>query len=60
VKTTDELACIRRAQEINEAAITDVEAILRPGVITTELSGAFLRGIFERGAASNTVDPICR
>ncbi len=57
-KTEDELACIRRAQAINEAAITDVEAILRPGVTTTELSGCLLRGIFERGAASNTVDPI--
>jgi Xaa-Pro dipeptidase len=58
VKTADELACIRRAQEINEAAITDVEAIVKPGVNTIELSGALLRGIFERGAASNTVDPI--
>jgi Xaa-Pro dipeptidase len=58
VKTADELACIRRAQEINEAAITDVEAIVKPGVSTTDLSGALLRGIFERGAASNTVDPI--
>jgi Xaa-Pro dipeptidase len=58
VKTADELACIRRAQEINEAAITDVEAMVRPGVSTTDLSGCLLRGIFERGAASNTVDPI--
>ncbi len=58
VKTADELACIRRAQEINEAAIADVEAMVRPGVTTTELSGCLLRGIFERGAASNTVDPI--
>jgi Xaa-Pro dipeptidase len=58
VKTVDELACIRRAQAINEAAIGDVEAMLAPGVTTTDLSGCLLRGIFDRGATSNTVDPI--
>jgi Xaa-Pro aminopeptidase len=58
VKTDDELACIRQAQTINEAAIVDVEAMVAPGVTTTDLSGCLLRGIFERGAASNTVDPI--
>jgi Xaa-Pro dipeptidase len=58
VKTADELACIRHAQAINEAAIVDVEAMVAPGVTTTQLSGSLLRGIFERGASSNTVDPI--
>lgn len=57
-KTPDELECIRRAQAINESAIVDVAAMLRPGVLTTELSGRFLRGVFELGASGNTVDPI--
>lgn len=58
VKTADELECIRRAQEINEAAIVDVAAMVRPGVRTTDLSGRFLRRVFELGASGNTVDPI--
>jgi Xaa-Pro dipeptidase len=58
VKTGDELECIRRAQSINEQAIVDVERLVTPGVRGTELSGAFLRRIFELGATANTVDPI--
>ena len=58
VKTADELECIRRAQSINEQAMQDVERHLVPGVRGTELSGAFLRRIFELGASANTVDPI--
>jgi Xaa-Pro dipeptidase len=58
VKTSDELECIRRAQRINEHAIADAERLVTPGVRGTELSGAFLRRIFELGATANTVDPI--
>jgi Xaa-Pro dipeptidase len=58
VKTRDELECIRRAQSINEQAILDVERLVAPGVRGTDLSGAFLRRIFELGATANTVDPI--
>jgi Xaa-Pro dipeptidase len=58
VKTADELECIRRAQAINEQAIDAVEPLMVPGVRGTELSGAFLRRIFELGASANTVDPI--
>jgi Xaa-Pro dipeptidase len=58
VKTADELECIRRAQSINEQAVADVERLVDPGVRGTELSGAFLRRIFELGASANTVDPI--
>ncbi len=57
-KTPDELECIRRAQAINEAAIADVKAIVRPGVRGTELTGRFLECIFDLGASANTVDPI--
>jgi Xaa-Pro aminopeptidase len=58
VKTPDEIELIRAAQRINEAAMADVEPIVRPGARTTELSGRFLRRIFELGATANTVDPI--
>jgi Xaa-Pro aminopeptidase len=57
-KTVDELACIRRAQRINERAMYDVVDRLAPGIRQSELTGVFLRRIFELGATSNTVDPI--
>jgi Xaa-Pro aminopeptidase len=57
-KTGDELECIRWAQRINELAMYDVVERLRPGLRQSELTGTFLRRIFELGATSNTVDPI--
>ena len=57
-KTPDEIACIRTAQWINEQAMLDVQAALRPGIRGVELSGLFLRRAFELGAHQNTVDPI--
>jgi Xaa-Pro aminopeptidase len=57
-KTADELACIRRAQAINEAAMLDVASRLRPGVTQTELSARFLRRVVELGADTNGIDPI--
>ena len=58
IKTRDELACIRAAQRLNELAMLDVYAALRPGLRQCELSGLFLRRAFELGADQNTVDPI--
>ena len=57
-KTPDEIACIRNAQRINELAMTDALAILRPGVRQIDLSAAFLRRVFELGASANGIDPI--
>jgi Xaa-Pro aminopeptidase len=57
-KTTDELECMRRSWEINEAATSAAEQILRPGVRLTDLSGAFFRRLFELGATSNFLDPV--
>jgi len=57
-KTPDELECIRRAQTINETAIVDVRAMVRPGVRGTELTGRLLERIVALGASGNTVDPI--
>lgn len=57
-KTPDEVACLRQAQHINELAMLDAQAILRPGVRQNELSAAFLRRLFELGASAGSVDPI--
>jgi Xaa-Pro aminopeptidase len=57
-KTSDELACIRIAQHINERAIADVQPMLRPGVVPSSLTAAFLRRIFDLGAHSVGIDPI--
>jgi Xaa-Pro aminopeptidase len=57
-KTQDELACIREAQRINELAMQDVVASLRPGVRQSDLTAVFLRRVFELGATSNGIDPI--
>jgi Xaa-Pro aminopeptidase len=57
-KTDDELACIRRAQQINEQAIAALAPTVHAGTRGTELTGAFLRHIFELGATANNVDPI--
>jgi Xaa-Pro dipeptidase len=57
-KTADELECMRRSWEINEAATAAAEQVLRPGVRLTDLSGAYLRRLFERGATNNFLDPV--
>jgi Xaa-Pro dipeptidase len=58
IKSADEIACLTQAQRINELAMYDVEAMLRPGVRQNELSGTFLRRAFELGATANIIDPI--
>ena len=58
IKTGDELACIRAAQRLNENAMLDVYPALRPRMRQCDLSGLFLRRVFELGADQNTVDPI--
>jgi Xaa-Pro dipeptidase len=57
-KTVDELACIRRAQHVNEQAMLDVRPLLRPGVAQTDLTAQFLRRAVELGAELNGIDPI--
>ena len=57
-KTVDEVACIRAAQRLTEAAMADVVPLLRPGVRQHELSAVFLRRVFELGVENVGVDPI--
>lgn len=58
IKTPDEIACISIAQRINETAMYAAEEALEPGIRQSELTGIFLRRIFELGATGNSVDPI--
>ena len=58
VKTPDEISAIRAAQRLTELAMESVRAALRPGLRQTDLSGIFLRRIFELGATANAIDPI--
>ncbi len=57
-KTTDEVECLRRSWRMNEEATRAVEALVRPGVRTSELSGAYLAELFARGATTNFLDPV--
>lgn len=57
-KTPDEVSCIRDAQRITELAMDATRDTLRPGVRQTDLSGTFLRRVFELGATANAIDPI--
>ena len=57
-KTRDEIECMRRAQHINELAMYDVEAALRPGVRQNELSAILFRRAFELGVSWSCIDPI--
>ena len=57
-KTPDEVSCIREAQRITELAMDATRDTLRPGVRQTDLSGTFLRRVFELGATANAIDPI--
>ena len=57
-KTRDEIECMRHSQHINELAMYDVEAALRPGVRQNELSAIFFRRAFELGVTWSCIDPI--
>jgi Xaa-Pro aminopeptidase len=58
IKSSDEIACLREAQRINELAMYDIEAALVPGVRQNELSARFLHRCFELGATASIIDPI--
>ena len=57
-KTADEVECLRRSWRMNEVATRTVEAMVRPGVRASELSGAYLSALFQQGATINFLDPV--
>ena len=58
VKTIDQIACVRRACQITEQAIAEVQKSLAPGVRQIDLSAEFVRRTFELGATTNMFDSI--
>ncbi len=58
VKTRDELSCLRRASQITEQAMVDVQRALAPGVRQIDLSATLVRGAFELGATANMLEAI--
>ncbi|MGY4711669.1 M24 family metallopeptidase [Mycolicibacterium sp. CBM1] len=58
VKTPDQIAAIRRACRITEAAVIDVQNALAPGVRQIDLSAQLVRKAFELGATANMMDAI--
>jgi len=58
VKTEDELACIDRAQRINEVAMEEVRTACLPGVRRSELAGLFISRVRQLGVDDVLIDPI--
>jgi len=58
VKTRDEIACLRSAIAITEAALDEVAAIVRPGCPERHLAGVFHEAICRRGATIAATDGI--
>lgn len=58
VKTPDEIACIRRAAQITDTAMVEVQRALAPGIRQIDLSAEFLRRAFELGAVASMLEPI--
>lgn len=58
VKTFDQIACIRRACQITEQAVAEIQQSLAPGVRQIDLSAEFVRRTFELGATTNMFDSI--
>ncbi|WP_445166202.1 M24 family metallopeptidase [Mycolicibacterium sp. Dal123E01] len=58
VKTIDQIACVRRACQITELAVTEIQKSLAPGARQIDLSAEFVRRTFELGATTNMFDSI--
>jgi len=58
VKTIDQIACIRRACQITEQAVAEIQQSLVPGARQIDLSAEFVRRTFELGATTNMFDSI--
>ncbi|MEV0674232.1 Xaa-Pro peptidase family protein [Mycobacterium sp. NPDC050441] len=58
VKTIDQIACVRRACQITEQAVAEIQKSLAPGVRQIDLSAEFVRRTFELGATTNMFDSI--
>lgn len=58
VKTVDQISALRRATQITEQAVADIQKSVAPGVRQIDLSAEFVRRAFELGATTNMFDSI--
>ncbi|PRC51277.1 peptidase, partial [Mycobacterium sp. ITM-2017-0098] len=58
VKTIDQIACIRRACQITEEAVAEIQKSLAPGARQIDLSAEFEGAAHELGATTNMFDSI--
>ncbi len=58
VKTPEEIACLARAQALNEAAMEVVVPRIVPGVSEVELTGVFMAAMTDRGVSACHVEPV--
>jgi Xaa-Pro dipeptidase len=58
VKLPEEIALLREAQRLNEAAVADVLPAIAPGVREVELTGRFLAAMAEGGVTACHVEPL--
>ena len=58
VQTVDQISCLRRATQITEQAVSEIQKSLTPGVRQIDLSAEFVRRTFELGATTNMFDSI--
>ena len=58
VKTVDQISCLRRANQITELAVAEIQKSVAPGVRQIDLSAEFVRRAFELGATTNMFDSI--
>lgn len=58
VKTVDQISALRRATQITEQAVANIQKSVAPGVRQIDLSAEFVRRAFELGATTNMFDSI--
>ena len=58
VKTVDQISALRRATQITEQAVANIQKSVAPGVRQIDLSAEFVRRSFELGATTNMFDSI--
>jgi len=58
IKTAEEIALLREAQRLNEAAVAEVLPAIMPSVREVELTGRFLAAIARRGVTACHVEPL--
>ena len=57
-KTDEEIAYMKEAQAISEAALSDILGIIRPGMTEREIAAELVYAMLRHGSEGNSFDPI--